>query len=143
MRKLLFVLPIIAVLFFSNCKEEEKIVQPSIDYPSSGLYGDNILDTLKTNYSEEEFSLAANLSNGAELTIKISALGEGVWFYALGTKQNWIISNFNESTKSQEFTAINTDQKCDLQMELFSGQYRIEYFEFNSGSATREKVIEK
>ncbi len=142
MRKSLLLFSVLFVLFFSNCKKEE-IAQSYIEYPSSGLYGDNILDTIRRTYLGVEFSLAANLYHGAVLKIKITALGNGIWFYAAGAEQNWVVSDFNELAKSQVFTAIDGDRNCDLQMEFNSGQYRIEYFESNSGVPSRGKVIEK
>jgi len=143
MKKHLLILTALVIVTFSNCKKDTN--QPTIEYPSSGFYGENILDTTKTTYLGEEFSLAANLSYGAELKVRISALGneEWGWFYAVGTEQNWQISDFDESSKSQLFIAINTDQKCDLEIGFYSGQYLIEYFELNSDLVTREKIIEK
>ena len=87
-----------------------QVTESLIDYPESGSYGQNILDLNRTQYSGEYYSLSANLSNGTTLTIKITALSSGIWYYALGSGQNWTISDFDFDTNTQYFTAIESDK---------------------------------
>ena len=144
MKNLLLLILILQIAALHSCKKDDDQDQkdPTIEYPSSGFYGENILDTTKLIYTGSDFSLAANLSNGAELEIKITAMGNGIWFRSLGSEQNWQVADFNESTKSQLFKAVSNNQNCDLDMEFHEGQYMIEYFELGSNSATRTKTIE-
>ena len=66
-----------------------------------------------------------------------------MWFYAVGSSYNWSITIFNDSTKSQEFTAIESDHSCDLNMLFDNGKFLIEYFEMGAGFPTRTKTIMK
>jgi len=120
-----------------------EITESLIEYPISGLYGPNILDLNRTNYSGENFSLSANLTKGAKLKIKITALGDGIWYYFVGSGNNWSITIFDFDTKSQYFTAIDSDKSCDLNMLFDSGEFLIEYFEMGRLEPTRTKTITK
>ena len=118
------------------------ITESIIEYPSSGLYGNNILSLNDTIYSGEDFSLAAYLQKGTSLKIKINALESGIWYYAGGT--NWAITIFDFNTMSQTFTAIESGKYCDLQTYFDAGRYLIEYYEIASSDIpTRTKTITK
>ncbi len=114
-----------------------------IEYPETGMYGRNILYPSDTVYSGKFFSLAANLAEGTSLKIKINGFDSAMWFYALGSSYNWSITIFDDSTKSQEFTAIESDHSCDLNMLFDNGKFLIEYFEMGASSPTRTKTIIK
>jgi len=118
-----------------------EITEYLIQYPARGLYGDNILDLDKENYFGENFSLAANLANGTELKIKITALGTGFWYYRLDSGNNWLISQFDEDTNSQYFTAVESDKSCELNLHFDSGRFLIEYFEMGGSEPDRSKII--
>ena len=120
-----------------------EITQSLIEYPQDGLYGQNILDLSRTTYSGSEFSLAANLPNGTKLKIKITALGAGMWYYAVNSVNNWSITRFDEVAKSQYFTAIESDRSCDLEMLFDTGEFIVEYFEMDSDIPTRIKTIKR
>ena len=128
-----------------------QITEPLIEYPSSGLYGKNILSLDDTLYSGEFFSLAANLVKGTSLKVKITALNPfiemdiwfGIWYYVVGSGINWSITAFDYNTKTQFFTAIESDRSCDLKMLFDQGRFLIEYFEMNSALPTRTKTITK
>lgn len=120
-----------------------EITESLIEYPVTGSYGENILDLEKESYSGENFSLASNLAKGTELKIKITALGTGIWFYALGSSNNWSITQFDDVTNSQYFTAIDSDQSCDLNVSFDSGTFLIEYFEMGVTEPNRTKTITK
>jgi len=127
------------------------ITESLIEYPSLGLYGKNILALNDTLFSGEYFSLAANLIKGTSLKIKITALEPflemeiwyGIWYYAVGSGINWSITAFDYNTKTQFFTAIESDRSCDLKMLFDQGRFLIEYFEMNSALPTRTKTITK
>ncbi len=118
-----------------------EITQSLIEYPQDGLYGQNILDLSRIIYSGSEFSLAANLPNGTKLKIKITALGAGMWYYAVNSVNNWSITRFDEVAKSQYFTAIESDRSCDLEMLFDTGEFIVEYFEMDSDIPSRIKTI--
>lgn len=120
-----------------------EITEALIEYPTTGLYGPNILELGRTVYSGENFSLSANLAKGVKLKIKITALGDGMWYYALGSEKNWHITSFDFDTKTQYFTAIDSDNSCDLNMIFDSGEFLIEYFEMGVSEPTRTKTITK
>lgn len=144
MKNLLLLLLILQIAALQSCKkdEDQDQIDPTIEYPSLGFYGENILDTIQLTYAGSDFSLAASLSSDAVLKIKITAMGNGFWFLSSGSEQNWQITDYNESTKSQIFSTISDKQNSDLDMEFHEGQYMIEYFEFGSNSVTRTKTIE-
>lgn len=127
--------------FIDNTSFE--ITESIIEYPATGLYGENILDLEKKSYKGGSFSLASNLAKGTELKIKITALGTGIWYYSLGSSNNWAITPFDKKTKSQYFTAIDSDKSCDLNMQFDSGTFLIEYFEMGVTEPNRTKTITK
>ncbi len=114
-----------------------------IEYPETGLYGKNILSLSDTIYNGEFFSLAANLAEGTSLKIKIKGYDSAIWYYSLGSSNNWSITGFDFNTKSQEFTAIESGHSCDLKMLFDGGKFLIEYFEMGASSPTRIKTITK
>jgi hypothetical protein len=140
------------------------ITQSLIDYPETGINGDNILYLPKTVCNSgvnNTYSLAANLPKSATLKIKITSLStsdtsivvpadtgqtdtdvtKAVWYYMLGSSINWSISDFNFNSYTQTFTAIEPDKSCDLKMFFEKGSFLIEYFEMNSSQPTRGKII--
>lgn len=90
----------------------------SIEYPEYSEYGENILfdskSDIKTNY---DYSLAANLPIGAKLEIILKG---GMWYYQVlpNGPVNWKVSQYNETERSQLFTAIESGKKCDLKIEF-------------------------
>lgn len=120
-----------------------EITESLIEYPATGSYGENILDLEKESYNGGSFSLASNLAKGTELKIKITALGTGIWYYGVGSSNNWSITQFDGVTKSQYFTAIDSDKSCDLNMQFNSGTFLIEYFEMGVTEPNRTKTITK
>jgi phage pi2 protein 07 len=112
-----------------------------IEYPESGLYGENILDVNKTQYTDDNFSLAANLAKGTSLKIKISFVSGGLWYYSFGSGNNWSITNYDMENKIQYFTAVESDKACDLHMLFDQGEFLIEYFEMGKTEPSRSKII--
>ncbi len=129
------IIPFLIILSFFSCKKSKIIT-----YPENGAYGINILNKGNTDFSSEEYSLAANLGRRANLKIKIISTSNGIWFYAVGSENNWTISSYNGT---QTFTSVNKGDKCDLYFLLHSGAYLIEYYENEDSSPTYTKSIIK
>lgn len=139
------------------------VTQSLVTYPLSGLNGANILSLSTTDYPygpDVHFSLAAQLSKGSALKIKITSMSSDTtstiptdttkavinvrkasWFFTVGSAINWSISNFDTNTYSQTFTALEPDKSCDLNMLFEKGSFKIEYFEMNATEPTRTKMI--
>ena len=138
-------LPLCAIgmmLFVSSCDDED---EPEIQYPETGFYGDNILMKGKTEYTAEGNSLQAKPPGGKKLKIVITGLSAtdqtGLWYYHVGTSNNWAISKFDFSTYTQVFQSIDGGQTCDLSMLFDVGNFRIDYYENDAVSPTYSKDI--
>tara|TARA_R110002096_G_scaffold303080_7_gene498067 strand:- start:3796 stop:4968 length:1173 start_codon:yes stop_codon:yes gene_type:complete len=127
------------IINFINSTSFE-ITDSLIAYPATGKTGKNILDLKKESYSGRQFSLAANLSKGAELKIKITALGSGFFYYSV-TKNNWLATEFDHETNSMYFTAIDPEKIYDTSFLLDPGTFLIEYFEMGATEPSRTKTI--
>lgn len=122
-----------------------------IAYPENGSYGLNILyDSIDTCAINTNYSLCADISLGQSLKIVFTnnstAPLSAVWFYVLGSEQNFSATSYNESTFTQEFTSTSTGH-LDLNMEFGSmepganGIANIKVYENNSTTVTWEKNI--
>ena len=120
-----------------------EVTETLIRYPTTGNFGDNILDLNKTNYEGQIFSLRATLVEGASLKIKITSLSQNPWNYTLGSNINWSITLYDEINHSQYFTIIEPDQNSDLLILFDTGSYLVEYYEMGSILPTRSKIITK
>ncbi|MDA3821818.1 MAG: hypothetical protein PF450_04285 [Bacteroidales bacterium] len=86
-----------------------------IAYPEHGLYGPNLLDRTKTEYSNGDHSLAADLSDGTSLKVKIQGLN---WFYPVSQDWScWEKSDWNDAENSRTFTSKKTGE-LDLEILL-------------------------
>ena len=127
--------------FIANTKY--KITLPSLTsvvYPVTGSYGNNILyfpDSVLT--SNINYSLAAQIPQGAQLMIIITSLSSGATWYYIGSGTNWKISGFSSNT--QTFTAIQSNASCDLEVFFNKGYYLVQYFENGSTTPTKFKTI--
>ena len=130
------------VLFVSSCDDED---EPEIQYPETGFYGDNILMKEKTEYTAQGNSLQAKPPGGKRLKIVITGLSAtdqtGIWYYHVGTSNNWAITKFDISTYTQVFQSIDGGQTCDLSMLFDVGNFRIDYYENDAVSPTYSKDI--
>ncbi|NOZ46806.1 MAG: hypothetical protein GXO79_08480 [Chlorobi bacterium] len=117
-------------------------VSELITYPERGLYGDNILYLGKdTFYTEQYYSLAANLPENAMLKI---IMKNGIWLYVGSSNQNWIMENISDSAMS--YVSNQAGVNCDLSIifptdSLHLNDITIEYYEFNSTEPTKIKSI--
>lgn len=148
--------------FINNTNFE--ITEKLIKYPSTGNYGNNILDLNRLEYvsgRENPYSLAADLPKGTALKIKISSLSTSstyrskldsiaqanngdrmaLWLYKPASNVNWSVQTFDKKNYTQIFTAIEADKSCDLSLFFEKGQFLIEYFEMGSEKVSRSKII--
>jgi hypothetical protein len=134
-----------------------------ISYPETGLNGDNILSLTKTEYASGmtiSHSLAAQLTNGTALKIKITSLSADttiippsdstsviinitrpLWYYAFGSGINWTVSDIDMVNYTQTFNVTEAGRSCDLKMWFDTGTFLIEYFEMNATLPVRTKTI--
>jgi len=123
-----------------------------INYPENGLYGVNILALDKINYVSGStpqqsgwFGFAALAPKGSKLTIKVSGTsaitGLYGWSYAVSFVENWVIQRYDSSTNTQIFSINEYGKASNLRMIFNKGTYKIEYFESNSLTPTRQKII--
>lgn len=117
------------------------VTESLIIYPSSGQYGPNILDPEKTQYSGQQHSLVARLRKGMSVKIRITMLTESFFGYSPNENQNWSVSAFNESEKSQDFSSVSNAENCEMRMAFFPGEYLIEYFEMGVEQPVRSKIV--
>ena len=119
-------------------------IEGLIEYPVTGNYGENILCLEKDTFrSDQDYSFAANLPENGSLKI---IMKNGLWYYAVSSPVNWVISEYNFSERSQVFTSIQNGVNCDLRLlfgndSLNQNDIVIEYYEFNSEEPTRIKSI--
>lgn len=119
-----------------------------IRYPEFSNYGENILYAEKDSFRMyTEYSMAADLSDGTALTIRLSG---GMWMYrgAPNGPVNWMISEYNYADGSQIFTAMEPGTSCDVavQFGFFADstgnqEILVEYFENEAEEPTRSKTI--
>jgi hypothetical protein len=120
-----------------------------IEYPEFSDYGENILCGDKSVFQQEkEYSMAAAIPVGAELTVRLSG---GLWGYQTlpDGPVNWDVSHYDWNTETQTFTAIESGTSCDLKImfmyhtdsTLTGDGILVEYFENRSDTATRTKMI--
>jgi hypothetical protein len=65
----------------------------------------------------------------------------GLWYYLVGTSNNWAISKFDFSTYTQIFQSIDGGLTCDLSMKFDKGTFRIDYYENDMAFPTYSKDI--
>ncbi len=128
------------VLVFSimllSCEEEVPTVILPIEYPSVGAHGANFIDTVKTDYAMEKFSMIAILPEGTSLKVLVDGYNFGVetsqfmhdigWAYIRPT-ENFICDNallFN-STRIGEI-----DLEIDLAVLVYPPETEMEVLIF-------------
>lgn len=128
-----------------------------IEYPEFSNYGENILYGDRNSFiGHEGYSLAANLPAGSHISIRLTC---GSWHYQVmpNGPVNWNVSEYDDENRTQLFKSIESGKACDLiiqfsppfevtdsitmQDSIFNKYVLIEYFENQSDTATRTKVI--
>lgn len=101
-----------------------------IEYPPNGLYGTNLLDKSKTEYSKGNHSLNAILPNGTSLKVKIQGNN---WSYPVSQDwSGWEKSDWNAIDNSRTFTSKITgeiDLKILLESDTTSTVTKIDVYE--------------
>ncbi len=120
-----------------------EIIERLIDYPAEGRHGENILDPNRSSYTTSNntsyfISLAAELTEGTSLKVKISTLEgtpvaiESMWAYDVMSPINWEVNPYDYSGHSQEFVALESGKESDLRIRFYPGRFLAEYFEMDS-----------
>ncbi len=113
-----------------------------IIYPSHGIYGTNLLDKQKLDYSEGDHSLCAILPEGNKLKVKIQ--GDN-WFYPVSQDwTGWDKSDWNDADTSRSFTSKKTgeiDLNILLRADTTSSQTKIYVYENEDIEPTWIKAI--
>ncbi len=121
---------------------------PVISYPPTGAYGDNILLPTKTSYTTRANSFTAVLPKDKKVRILITGKTSsntgglnGVWYYSVGTQNNWSQGSFDVATYTQTFTSVNGGLTSDLKIEFDKGTFQIDYFENDVATPSATKTI--
>ena len=137
---------ILIIVLISSCDKEEN---SSIEYPITGLYGDNILQKEKIEFTNRENSFQSKIPGGKNVKIIITGktvsndglIPSGIWYYDPTTSSNWSVTNFDETTNTQTFSSTNGGQTSDVKMMFDNGTFEIDYYENNSLTPTMSKTI--
>ena len=133
--------------FFIN--NTSYVADSKISYPQVGEYGENILGT-QTEFHRGDYSIAADLLNGASLIIKLISNDFGSWYFLpYGNETPWEVSEFTGEVKGEEpnpvrtqiFSSIETRSKFDIPIGFEPGEYIIEYYENGNTDPTYTKSI--
>ncbi len=139
MRALLIL--ITPVILLTSCKKE------SIEYPTDGHYGVNILDESTTTfYLAPTYSLHAKLPDENSIKIVFTNTSTNIlsewWGYTLGSDVNLILSPYNESTGVQTFESVDGALEIDLSMNFGgNGSATVDIYENGASTPTRTKLI--
>ncbi|NBC82806.1 MAG: hypothetical protein GVY19_05435 [Bacteroidetes bacterium] len=113
-----------------------------IEYPQNGLYGTNLLDKSKTEYSSGNHSLSAILPNGTTLKVKIQGNN---WAYPVSQDwSGWEKSDWNDTDNSRTFTSKKIGElnlKIRLDSDTTSTKTKIYVYENGDIAPTWTKEI--
>jgi hypothetical protein len=116
----------------------------NIEYPKTGAYGLNLLDSTTFSYNSGNYTFKANVPKDQSLRVKIS--GTASWTYDIGKIGNWYYTDYNNAENSREFFT-NHNTVYEMEMNLYGipasnrDSLKIEIFENKSTVATRTKKI--
>ncbi len=85
-----------------------------IGYPANGIYGLNILDIVKTEYSPGIYSMIATLPEGTSLKVKVKGMNWSMPIDQVNT--GWTYTDWNVSDTSRTFLSTRTG---DLDYKIF------------------------
>ncbi len=114
-------------------------VADQITYPSSGKSGLNILnDSVTVTRPGKIYSIKAEVPKDKALKVVIKG---GTWVCLPSpAPENWTVGNYDEATKSQQFTVTDGGKSNDMAITFTSsGTYTIEYYEDNAITPTRTR----
>jgi len=113
-----------------------------ITYSPTGAGYDNILfgeDTL--NLNQAEYGFKAEVPMGSQLTIKLSQVSGGVWYYGLGTEGAWTISTFSAGEQVFEAEGGSSLNEMPLDFSSMTGTFVVWYYENGTETVDRTKVV--
>lgn len=140
---LIILVALLASCNCNNCPEEEDET-PYINYPETGYFGDNLLDTSRTDLPTGKASLAAELSEGASLKVVITSLdtNQKTWGVAGINMLNWFMHPADFTAKSQTFESMNSFGKCDLGITPEATKIKIDFYEMGDEQPTFTKIYD-
>ena len=149
MKRISLLLGTLVLLVFTNqCKKSDsnQEKQVSINYPSTGKWGDNVLCINDSTLidSSKDYSFNANLQSDAVLKIVITNLSiaeKSGWFYDSNSNDGWNISEYNNGSQQQIFTSRKVGI-LDLDMTFIGpGKCKIDFYENNSTTITKSIIL--
>lgn len=130
----LFMFMVVFIIAYSCKKDKDE----TINYPTSGQFGFNIIDKTRTEYPTGYSSLCVHLPEGTSMKVRISGIN---WFYSVSQDwSSWKKSDWNSIDNSRDFTSLKSGD-LDFQVRLESGNTVITVFENNTIEATWTKTI--
>lgn len=120
------------------------VVNPGFfSYPQWGSlvnYYNILSDSLSTTHSGKVYAMHANVPANKTLKIVLKAATKSRVEEVDGKNQGWIISQFDNSAKSQTFISNTTQPDLGIVIAE-SGKITIEYYEDNSVNPTKVKIL--
>jgi len=108
-----FIPIVLLFLTFFGCQEELRL--DLIEYPGSGIYGVNLLDSTLTVYQHSAVSFSAILGEEASLRVKVVGAS---WRFTSSSMTQWTTGGFNDADNSRIFTSIATGS-LDGKFEIY------------------------
>lgn len=117
-------------------------ITSKIEYPTTGAYGNNLLNSSVTNVSVGTYSLKTILPKGVGFKVKVKGSTDNMWFFSPNIAQvnNWIYTEYDTQEFHRFFTATK-DGELDLSIRLEPGTLSLEVYEGNQSAPTFTKNI--
>jgi len=133
---------IIVITTQCNKSDSNQVKQLSINYPSVGRWGDNVLCIKDSSMIDpfKDFSFTANLQADAQLKIimtNLSIAEKAGWFFDINSNDGWNITVYDNGSHQQIFTSRKAGV-LDLDMTFLGpGKCNIDIYENNSITITK------
>lgn len=109
-----------------------------IDFPRTGLYGNNILYSEFVKGEPDTYSMSVIIPNGEKISVEIK--GEN-WFYPIMQPNlKWDSDDWNESEKSRLFTSVDIGI-IDFKLKI-TDETMLSIKVFNNDNVIQSKLIE-
>ena len=149
MKRIILLLGTLVLMVFTNqCKKSDsnQEKQLSINYPSTGNWGDNVLCIKDSTLIDpsKDFSFMANLQADAQLKIimtNLSITEKSGWFFDINSNDGWNITEYDNGSHKQIFTSRKAGV-LDLDMKFIGpGKCKIDFYENNSTTITKSIIL--
>jgi hypothetical protein len=149
MKRIIFLSGMLLLMVFTNqCKKSDsnQEKQLSISYPSTGNWGDNVLNINDSTLidSSRDFSFSADLQEDAALKVIMTNLSmdeKAGWFFDNNSNSGWNISVYDNDSHQQTFTSRKTGV-LDLDMTFIGpGKCKIDIYENSSMTITKSITL--